>query len=126
MLSSWLTVAEAGAGLRALPLEGGSALGLLGIAMAALFVALVAGLPYAATGDEEAGEDSLGWLDGIGRARLAGMVAAFAAIGAVSGGLAWAAWERFGLHLAFGLVAVAALFLLVSFGLALRALRRRV
>lgn len=125
MLSGWLLAEAAGAGLRAVPMGNGAAplLGLWGLALAALFVALVAGLPQAAAGD---GTDALGWIDGIGRARLAVMVAAFAAIGAVSAGLAWAAWDRFGLHLAFGLVAVAALFLLVSCGLAFRALRRRV
>lgn len=126
MLSDWLLVQVAGAGLRALPMDGGAALGLSGLAMAALFVALLAGLPQAAPEREDDRPDPLGWIDGIGRARLIGMVAAFAAIGAVSAGLAWAAWERFGLQLAFGLVAVAVLFLLAGLGLAFRALRRRV
>jgi hypothetical protein len=125
-----LLLAPAAAGLAAVPLAGGAApaMGVLGLAAAAGFVALLGiHAEVAGRGDTRAdspAEHDAGWTTALRRPVAALCAAAFGLKGALCGGLAWQVWELHGPGGAIGLAGAALVFLTAALACAGRALRR--
>lgn len=125
-----LSLGAAAAGLAAVPLGGGAApaMGVLGLAAAAAFVALLGmhapgGAREDGTSDTPAEPDG-GWTTSLRRPVAALCAAAFGLKGALCGGLAWQVWELQGPGGAIGLTAAALVFTTAALACAGRALRR--
>jgi hypothetical protein len=132
MLSAALPLLEpAAAGLASVPFGRGAApaMGLLGLAAAAAFAALV-GMHAPAPADDASGvarraDAAAGWTTGLGRPVAAVCAVAFGLKGALCGGLAWQVWELQGPGGAIGLAAAALVFVTGALVFAGRALGRR-
>lgn len=125
MLSATVSLLPmASAGLGGL-LGGGAAtpaLGMAGLAAAALFVGILGSLAPGQAPEASAQDD---WAAGLGRRGAAICAAAFTLVGALSAGLAWQVWAIQGPARAIGLAAVAVAFISAALVLGGRALRRR-
>ncbi len=125
LVADALLVAPAAAGLSGMLAPGGgvSSLGLAGVALAALFLALAAGLsPASAEADAEA--VPLADAGGLDRRALLACAAVLGLIGGLSGAMAVAVWVELGGLMALGLGAVALAFLVLGAAAGLRARRR--